>query len=94
MPEKQLQVTLLAHTPDPEKTCALAARTCYSAAEYDELQKLVTAKDQAGFLRRIVASGHLSVLEHSLLPVLVPERLRGLVQSPPGGQRPAMHIQV
>ena len=65
MPEKQLQVTLLAYTPDPEKTCALAARTCYSAMEYDELKALVAEKDQAAFLKRIVASGHLSVLEHA-----------------------------
>ena len=65
MPEKQLHVELLAHTPDPEKTCALAARTCYSAMEYDELKELVQEKDQAAFLRRIVASGHLSVLEHA-----------------------------
>ena len=65
MPEKQLQVELLAFTPDPEKTCALAARTCYSAMEYDELKALVNEKDQAAFLRRIVASGHLSVLEHA-----------------------------
>lgn len=65
MPEKQLHVELLAFTPDPEKTCALAARTCYSAMEYDELKTLVNEKDQAAFLRRIVASGHLSVLEHA-----------------------------
>ena len=65
MPEKHLQVELLASTPEPEKTCALAARTCYSAMEYDELKELVNEKDQAAFLRRIVASGHLSVLEHA-----------------------------
>ena len=65
MPEKHLQVELLAYTPDPEKTCALAARTCYSAMEYGELKALVDDKDQATFLRRIVASGHLSVLEHA-----------------------------
>ncbi len=65
MPEKQLHVELLAHTPDPEKTCALAARTCYSAMDYDELKAQVDEKDQAAFLRRIVASGHLSVLEHA-----------------------------
>ena len=62
MPEKQLHVELLAYTPEPEKTCALAARTCYSAMEYDELKALVNEKDQAAFLRRIAASGHLSVL--------------------------------
>ena len=65
MPEAKLQVTLLSHTPDPEKTCALAARTCYSALGYEELRALVEEKDQAAFLRRIVASGHLSVLEHA-----------------------------
>lgn len=65
MAEKNLRVTLLAHTPDPEKTCALAARTCYSGADYDVLRALVSEKDQAAFLRRIVASGHLSVLEHA-----------------------------
>lgn len=65
MPETSLQVILLSHTPDPEKTCALAARTCYSALEYDDLRALVSEKDQADFLRRIVASGHLSVLEHA-----------------------------
>ena len=65
MPETHLHVELLAHTPEPEKTCALAARTCYSAMEYDELKALVDEKDQAAFLRRIMASGHLSVLEHA-----------------------------
>ena len=35
-----LNVKLIAHTPEPEKTCALAARTCYSAMEYDELKAL------------------------------------------------------
>ena len=38
MPEKTLKVTLLTHTPEPEKVCALAARTCYSALEMEELQ--------------------------------------------------------
>ena len=65
MPEKKLQVVLLAYTPDPEKTCARAARTCYSGVEYDDLRATVAEKDQAAFLRRIVASGHLSVLEHA-----------------------------
>ncbi len=65
MPEKQLQVTLLNYTPEPEKTCALAARTCYSAMEYGELRSLVEEKDQNAFLQRVIASGHLSVLEHA-----------------------------
>ena len=79
MPEIQLQVTLIAHTPEPEKTCALAARTCYSAGEYDELKALVSEKDQAAFLRRIVASGHLSVLEHASFTFFVSGVSRALL---------------
>ncbi|MBE5786707.1 MAG: FAD-dependent thymidylate synthase [Clostridiales bacterium] len=65
MPAARLKVQLIAHTPDPEKTCALAARTCYSALDMDRLQQLVAEKDQQDFLRRVIASGHLSVLEHA-----------------------------
>lgn len=65
MPSKPLKVSLIAHTPDPEKTCALAARTCYSGLDMDTLKSRVDEKDQADFLRRVVGSGHLSVLEHA-----------------------------
>lgn len=65
MPESKLHVVLLTHTPDPEKTCALAARTCYSALDEQGLQEKVESADQSKFLKGIVASGHLSVLEHA-----------------------------
>ena len=65
MPEKTLQVTLLTHTPEPEKVCALAARTCYSALEMEELQSRVSQKEQGEFLKRVLASGHASILEHA-----------------------------
>ena len=65
MPETPLKVTLIACTPNPEKTCALAARTCYSALDTDALRQRVAEKDQHDFLRGVVASGHLSVLEHA-----------------------------
>ena len=58
------QVTLIACTPDPVRVCALAARTCYSALELDELMEK-TAKDQSDFLRGVIRSGHHSVLEHA-----------------------------
>lgn len=79
MPQAKLQVKLLAHTPDPEKTCALAARTCYSGMEYEELKALVDEKDQAAFLRRIAASGHLSVLEHASFTFFVSGVSRSLL---------------
>lgn len=65
MPSVPLKVSLIAHTPDPEKTCALAARTCYSGLDMETLKSRVNDNDQADFLRRVVASGHLSVLEHA-----------------------------
>jgi len=58
------RVELIAYTPDPEKVCALAARTCYSALPLDELKARVNDQDQADFLRGVIRSGHLSVLEH------------------------------
>lgn len=79
MPEKHLKVTLIAHTPDPEKTCALAARTCYSALDQEGLSALVAEKDQTAFLRRIVASGHLSVLEHASFTFFVEGVSRALL---------------
>ncbi len=65
MPSVPLKVSLIAHTPEPEKTCALAARTCYSGLDMETLKSRVDEKDQADFLRRVVGSGHLSVLEHA-----------------------------
>lgn len=79
MPEKHLKVTLIAHTPEPEKTCALAARTCYSALDQEGLSTLVAKKDQTAFLRRIVASGHLSVLEHASFTFFVEGVSRALL---------------
>ena len=65
MPAKDVKVMLLTHTPDPEKTCALAARMCYSHADVDALKEKVSAQDQAKYLDRVISSGHLSVLEHA-----------------------------
>lgn len=79
MPEKHLKVTLVAHTPDPEGTCALAARTCYSALDGDGLTALVHDRDQTAFLKRIVASGHLSVLEHASFTFFVEGVSRALL---------------
>lgn len=79
MPATHLRVTLLTHTPNPEKTCALAARTCYSGADMPSLQEAVAQKDQAAFLRRVMASGHLSVLEHACFTFAVEGVSRSLL---------------
>ena len=60
-----LKVELLRFTPEPEQLTALAARLCYSGATLSDLAEKVEASGQEAFLDGVVASGHLSVLEHA-----------------------------
>ena len=59
-----MNIELLSHTPDPEKTVALAARLCYSPASITELKQKINAGDTESFLQKIMSLGHHSVLEH------------------------------
>lgn len=60
-----MKVVLLRHTPDPEKTCVLAAKLCYSPSNIDELEGKVEGTDHAKFLKKILKLGHHSILEHA-----------------------------
>ena len=79
MAETALKVTLLSHTPEVQKTCAIAARTCYSAMHTDELAAWADEKDPGAFLAGVIASGHLSVLEHASFTFLVEGVSRSLL---------------
>jgi thymidylate synthase (FAD) len=59
-----MRVSLLTHTPDPERAVAAAARLCYSDTSIDALMDR-SGTDRAVFLRKILSLGHLSVLEHA-----------------------------
>jgi thymidylate synthase (FAD) len=59
-----MKVSLLQHTPEPERTVALAARLCYSAASIGELNEKFSTADVTDFLAKIMSLGHQSVLEH------------------------------
>ncbi len=65
MPETHLKVRLIACTPHPDQIAAFAARVCYSSKGHEEIEQFVAANDQETFLNGIMASGHLSVLEHA-----------------------------
>jgi thymidylate synthase (FAD) len=59
-----MRVQLLTHTPEPEQVVAAAARLCYSDASI--IQLLERAPEQTPrLLRKVLAMGHLSVLEHA-----------------------------
>ncbi len=60
-----MKVTLLQHTPEPERAVALAARLCYSSASIGELNEKFSTADITEFLARIMSLGHQSVLEHA-----------------------------
>jgi thymidylate synthase (FAD) len=65
MAEQHLNVTLIAHTPEPEKVIAMASRTCYSALDLEGLSRKAERADNAAYIRGVLASGHLSVVEHA-----------------------------
>lgn len=58
------KVKLICHTPEPERTVAMAARLCYSAVGAEELAEKMTAEQIAALVRKIVDLGHASTLEH------------------------------
>lgn len=59
------KVTLLAYTPDPERTIAAAAKLCYSSASPDELYDGLTDEKAASFLEMLSGLGHESPIEHA-----------------------------
>jgi thymidylate synthase (FAD) len=60
-----LKVTLLQHTPTPDRTVAAAGRLCYAPVSAAGLVEEMTADDVARMVRILVRSGHHSALEHA-----------------------------
>lgn len=60
-----MQVKLINHTPNPERTVAAAARLCYSAVGAETLLDKFTREDEIKLLKKLISSGHLSPLEHA-----------------------------
>lgn len=58
------KVTLIAHTPEPEKLAATAAKLCYSSSDIDSLRDGLTDDKIESFIDMLVSIGHESVMEH------------------------------
>ncbi|WP_294451190.1 FAD-dependent thymidylate synthase [uncultured Gemmiger sp.] len=58
-------VNLIAHTNDPEKTVAAAAKLCYSDAHIETLLEGLTPEKTAAFLQKLSDFGHASPIEHA-----------------------------
>ena len=59
------KVTLLGHTPDPEKIVAAAAKLCYSSQTVEGLMDGLTPEKTESFLNMLVSMGHESPIEHA-----------------------------
>lgn len=57
-------VTLIAHTPDPEKVIAGAAKLCYSPSSIDELYNNLDEEKSKAFIKKLMELGHESPIEH------------------------------
>lgn len=59
-----MNVTLISHTPIPEKLVAAAARLCYSDAGASEIMENFSDEKAAEFVEMLASIGHESVMEH------------------------------
>ncbi|MEW6096576.1 MAG: FAD-dependent thymidylate synthase [bacterium] len=60
-----MEVKLLRHTSEPEKTVASAARLCYSPVSFEQLFKKMSGVQVKNLLTLLIKSGHHSALEHT-----------------------------
>ncbi len=59
-----IRVTLLEHTPEPERVVAMSARLCYSPSGAAELAEKMTPETVERMVKMLVEMGHASTLEH------------------------------
>ena len=60
-----MKVKLIAHTPEPEKVVAAAAKLCYSNAQIDTLLDGLTPEKSKDFVEMLASMGHESPTEHA-----------------------------
>ncbi len=60
-----LKVELIAHTPEPERVIAAAAKLCYSPVGVEALMADLTPEKSAKFLSMLSSMGHQSPIEHA-----------------------------
>lgn len=73
-----MKVTLLTHTPEPEKVISAAAKLCYSPSDIDDLLKDLTIEKIESFINKLTDLGHQSPLEHCSFTFAIEGVSRGL----------------
>lgn len=59
-----MKVTLMQHTPEPEKVVASAAKLCYSPVGVTEILEKLEDGKASEFVRMLMRLGHMSPVEH------------------------------
>ncbi|HHY71488.1 MAG TPA: FAD-dependent thymidylate synthase, partial [Thermoanaerobacterales bacterium] len=59
-----MKVTILSHTPEPEKIVAAAARLCYSKISATQIMDNFSQEQAAPFIKKLMNMGHMSPTEH------------------------------
>ncbi|MBQ7953938.1 MAG: FAD-dependent thymidylate synthase [Clostridia bacterium] len=62
--EANLKVKLLAHTENPERIIATAAKLCYSSSDIEHIHEGLDAEKTESFIQRLMDLGHESPTEH------------------------------
>jgi thymidylate synthase (FAD) len=60
-----IRVSLINHTPEPERSVALAGRLCYAAISVEDLKKNLTQAEVNRLVKLFLSSGHWSAIEHT-----------------------------
>lgn len=63
--EAKLKVSLISFSKNPEQVVAAAIRQCYSASGVAGLKKNIDRKKAERLIKKVVASGHTSTIEHA-----------------------------
>lgn len=59
-----MKVTLISHTPEPEKLVAVSGKLCYSSSDIESLREGLTDDKIKDYIKMLVSIGHESVMEH------------------------------
>ena len=60
-----IKVKILKHTPDPQRTVALAGRLCYSSVGVEQLDDKMELEDVDKLVNKLAGLGHYSTFEHA-----------------------------
>ena len=74
-----MTVRLIAHTPEPEKVVAAAAKLCYSDAHITDLLDGLTPESSRAFVERLASLGHESPTEHAVFTFAIEGVSRSLL---------------